>query len=151
MTANPRRMAELTENLSSKSEKMRALAKAGYKRADIARFLDVRYQFVRNVLAREEARNAADADSSRLSPAKLRLGPDGRVLIPAPFREALGLGEGDTLIAAIVDGELRLLTIAAALRRAQAIVKQFAPEGVSLADELIEDRRQEAERESRND
>jgi len=30
-------------------------------------------------------------------------------------------------------------------------VKQFAPEGVSLADELIEDRRREAERESRND
>jgi vacuolar-type H+-ATPase subunit H len=33
--------------------------------------------------------------------------------------------------------------------RAQAIVRQFVPEGVSLADELIAERRREAEREAK--
>ena len=35
----------------------------------------------------------------------------------------------------------------AALKRAQALVKTLVPEGVSLVDELINDRRREAERE----
>jgi AbrB family looped-hinge helix DNA binding protein len=146
-------MRELTQGLNSKSDKMRVLARAGYERADIARFLGTRYQFVRNVLVQEEMRNAKQAakakrsPNEKLPPAKLRLGPDGRVVIPATFREALGLSEGDTLIASLVDGELHLLTIEAAVQKAQAIVRQFLPEGVSLVDELLEDRRREVERE----
>lgn len=156
MVSEPRRMLKLTQELTSKSEKMRVLARAGYKRQEIADFLGTRYQFVRNVLVQDEARNAkkiAAATASgetQLAPIKLRLGPDGRVLIPAAFRDALGLSEGDTLIASIDDGELNLLTRRAAVRRAQAIVRQFVPEGVSLVDELIEDRRREVEREQRN-
>jgi AbrB family looped-hinge helix DNA binding protein len=143
-------MRRLTEGLVTKSEKMRALANAGYKRQAIADFLGTRYQFVRNVLVQDEARRAKKGTipgESQLPPAKLRLGPDGRVLIPAAFREALGLSEGDTLIASLNDGELNLLTRGAAVRRAQAIVRQFVPEGVSLVDELIKDRRREVERE----
>jgi AbrB family looped-hinge helix DNA binding protein len=102
--------------------------------------------------AREAKKAAAAASGDTLvAPTKLRLGPDGRVLIPAAFREALGLSEGDTLIASIDNGELNLLTRQAAIRRAQAIVRQFVPEGVSLVDELIEDRRCEVEREQQND
>jgi AbrB family looped-hinge helix DNA binding protein len=150
------RMRKLTEGLGSKSDKMRALAKAGYKRGAIADFLGTRYQFVRNVLVQDEAREAkkaaaAASGDTQLAPTKLRLGPDGRVLIPAAFREALGLSEGDILIASIDNGELNLLTRQAAIRRAQAIVRQFVPKGVSLVDELIEDRRREVEREQQND
>jgi len=155
MHFDPKQMRELTDGLNSKSAKMRALAKAGYERADIARFLDVKYQFVRNVLVQDEARNAKQASGAggpqsgdgRLVPTKVRVGPEGRVVIPAAFREALGVSEGDTLIASIKDGELHFLTIRAAVRRAQAIVRQFVPEGVSLVDELLEDRRREVERE----
>ncbi|MEA2879984.1 MAG: hypothetical protein QOF14_5180 [Hyphomicrobiales bacterium] len=155
MNTNQHRMEKLTKGLASKSEKMRTLASAGYARADIARFLGTRYQFVRNVLAHDEERKARRAQSpvpaavpsDRAGPAKVKLGPDGRVVIPAAFREVLGLKEGDVLIASAEQGELRLLTIPAAVRRAQAIVRQFVPEGVSLVDELIEDRRREAERE----
>lgn len=152
MPVDRRRMRQLTQGLSSKSEKMRVLSRAGYERADIARFLGTRYQFVRNVLVREEERNEARAVATseagaRPAPMRLRLGPDGRIVIPAPFREALGLSEGDTLIGSVSDGELHLLTRQAAVRRAQAIVRQFVPEGVSLVDELLEDRRREVERE----
>jgi AbrB family looped-hinge helix DNA binding protein len=149
-------MLKLTEGLPSKSEKMRVLAKAGYGRKAIAEFLGTRYQFVRNVLVHDEARQAKKvaaetaSGEAKLAPAKLRLGPDGRVVIPAAFREALGLSEGDMLVASIDDGELNLLTRRAAVRRAQAIVRQFVPEGVSLVDELIEDRRREVEREQQN-
>jgi AbrB family looped-hinge helix DNA binding protein len=150
------RMRHLTQGLASKSAKMRALAKAGYQRKVIADFLGTRYQFVRNVLVQDEARQAKKAagttasGETKLSPTKLRLGPDGRIVIPAAFREALGLSEGDTLIASVDDGELNLLTRRAAVRRAQAIVRQFVPEGVSLVDELIEDRRREVEREQKD-
>jgi AbrB family looped-hinge helix DNA binding protein len=155
MNHDHRHMRRLTKGLASKSDKMRALAKAGYERADIARFLGTRYQFVRNVLVQEETRDAKRAatmaasenGAAGLAPTKLRLGPDGRVVIPAAFREVLKLSEGDTLVASIADGELHLLTIQAAVRRAQAIVRRFVPEGVSLVDELLEDRRREVERE----
>ena len=155
MSVDRRRMRQLTQGLSSKSEKMRVLSRAGYERADIARFLGTRYQFVRNVLVREEERNEARAvatseEGARSAPMRLRLGPDGRIVIPAPFREALGLSEGDTLIGSVSDGELHLLTRQAAVRRAQAIVRQFVPEGVSLVDELLEDRRREVEREQQD-
>lgn len=149
-------MERLTRGLTSKSEKMRTLAGAGYARADIARFLGTKYQFVRNVLVRDEAtKQAASASQAanlpeHLPPMKVKLGPDGRVVVPAAFREALGLKEGDTLIASAESGELKFMTIAAAVRRAQKMLRQFVPEGVSLVDELIEDRRREVEQEERD-
>ena len=155
---NRRQMEQLTRGLTSKSEKMRALAGAGYARADIARFLGTRYQFVRNVLVQDEARKSklgtaaleAAVPPEHLSPVKVKLGPDGRVVVPASFREALGLKEGDTLIASAESGELKFMTIPAAVRRAQKMLREFVPEGVSLVDELIEDRRREVEEEERN-
>ena len=44
------KMAVLTEDFPVKADKMRVLAKAGVSRGDIARFLGVRYQQVRNTL-----------------------------------------------------------------------------------------------------
>lgn len=158
MGIDPRQMARLTKGLPSKSAKMRALAAAGYARADIARFLKTKYQFVRNVLEREKAQEAKEGDRAsatasdrgELQPAKVRLGPDGRVVIPAAFRDALALKDGDVMIASLEDGELRLATMAAVARRVQAIVRQFVPEGVSLSDELIAERRREAAREEQD-
>ena len=146
-------MSKLVAGLKTKSAKIRALASAGYARADIARFLGIRYQHVRNVLVQDEARAARAAirpsdQSTTPKPAKIRLGPDGRVVIPAAFRDALDLREGDILFARIESDEIHLLTSAAAMRCAQAIVRQFVPEGISLVDELIEDRRREVEREA---
>ena len=42
----------IIEGLSSKSDKIRALAHAGYLRTEISKLLDIRYQHVRNVLVR---------------------------------------------------------------------------------------------------
>jgi AbrB family looped-hinge helix DNA binding protein len=154
-------MARLTKDLPTKSEKMRTLAKAGFSRSDIARFLGTRYQFVRNVLEHEKVRQAAAlhatdnpadddlAGAGEGRPVKVRVGPNGQVNLPAAFRDELGFKEGSSLVAVLEDGGIRLLPMAAAVRRAQAMVRKFIPEGVSLVDALIEDRREEAEREQR--
>jgi AbrB family looped-hinge helix DNA binding protein len=140
--------------LPTNAARIRELAREGLPRAEIARRLSIRYQQVRNVLERDEQRAEAAASRSEeatttfpTAAAKVKLGPDGRVVIPAPFREALGLKESDVLFARLENGEIHLLTPKAAMRRAQAIVRQFVPEGVSLVDELIADRREEAARE----
>ena len=41
---------EITQGLTTKSDKIRALAQAGYDRTEISKILDIRYQHVRNVL-----------------------------------------------------------------------------------------------------
>jgi AbrB family looped-hinge helix DNA binding protein len=79
--------------------------------------------------------------------ARAKIASGGRVVIPAEYRKALGLHEGDLVTMRLVDGEIRLYSFKEGLRRAQALVRAFVPEGVSLADELITERRRAAERE----
>jgi hypothetical protein len=51
----PRQAAtEITDGLTTKSAKIRALADAGYDRTEIARVLGIRYQHVRNVLVESD-------------------------------------------------------------------------------------------------
>jgi AbrB family looped-hinge helix DNA binding protein len=79
--------------------------------------------------------------------ARTRLGQKGRVVIPAPMREALGMDTGGVLDLRVVDGELRISTRENRLRRAQEWVRQIVPPGVSLADELSVERREAAKHE----
>jgi bifunctional DNA-binding transcriptional regulator/antitoxin component of YhaV-PrlF toxin-antitoxin module len=81
----------------------------------------------------------------------LKLGPGGRVVIPAVYRKAMQVNEGDRLMARVVDGELRLITPGMAVRAAQKLVRETIPGDDSLADALIEERRREFEREMSED
>ncbi|MGN5376513.1 AbrB/MazE/SpoVT family DNA-binding domain-containing protein [Sphingomonas hankookensis] len=63
------------------------------------------------------------------------------------MRRELGINAGDTVMVDIDHGELRVRSIAKAIEHARAILRRYVPEGVGLADELIADRRAEAERE----
>ena len=83
--------------------------------------------------------------------AKARVDDHGRIVIPAEFRHALDIKEGDSLTVEFDEHELRLFTFQQGIRRAQAIVAKYVPPGVSLADELIADRRAEAEAEERGE
>lgn len=169
------RMKELTNGLPTKSAKIRALSEAGCSRADIARFLGIRYQHVRNVLVQsgqpspcgatepetpgasglaEEQAHFGDAPAMVAAApdgirhrVSLKLDAGGRVLIPAAMREAMQVGEGDTVLAWLEDGELHLVTPRVALRQAQALARRLMPDAGSLADELIAERREEARRE----
>lgn len=78
---------------------------------------------------------------------RVRIIEGGKLIIPASMRRELGIATGDTMLVDVADGELRVRSLAKAIERAQAILRRHVPEGVSLADELIADRRREAERE----
>ena len=78
----------------------------------------------------------------------LEIGADGRVVIPAAMRRALGLPKGGPVVARVEKGELRLVPPAAARVRAREILRRHVPTGVSLADELVAERREEARREA---
>ena len=74
---------------------------------------------------------------------KIRVGLDRSLVVPATLIEALGLREGDVLFARVEDDKIQLLTRKAVTRLVQAMARKFVPEGVSLVDELLEDRRRE--------
>jgi len=77
---------------------------------------------------------------------RTRLGSGGRFVIPGAYRKAMGVKPGDELVVSMDDGELRVTTVAHAIRRAQALVRQYVPDGSSLVEELLTERRADAER-----
>ena len=169
-----RRVVALTRGLRTKADRIRALSDAGFDRSRIANALGLSYQHVYNVLSAAVRRTGRAADASP-APASVgpvvysagsavrgardegAFGPDpvrsvvetgGRIAVPATFLEALGVSEGDSVVLAVEGDELRLYSQDAAIRRAQRLVAQYVPADVSLADELIAERRREAVRES---
>ena len=76
--------------------------------------------------------------------ARSKIAAGGRVVIPAEYRRVLGLCDGDAVVVRLFDGEVRILSVREAIRRAQEIVRQCVPHGRSLANELIAERRCEA-------
>jgi AbrB family looped-hinge helix DNA binding protein len=74
------------------------------------------------------------------------LGSNGRFVIPAAYRRALGVEAGDELLLRFEDGELRLTTRQLALARARALVGRHVPKGVSLSEELLAERRDAGDR-----
>jgi AbrB family looped-hinge helix DNA binding protein len=84
---------------------------------------------------------------------KARVDDAGRILIPSKLRKMLGMKKGDvlTLVLDPDQRELRVFTVREAIRRAQATMRKYVPEGVSLSEELIAERRAEAAREEAGD
>ena len=78
---------------------------------------------------------------------RLTLASNGRVVIPVAMRAALGLRDGDRIVARVVEGSIVLEPLNAAIRRAQAMVARYVPPGTELVDELIAERRIAATRE----
>lgn len=75
---------------------------------------------------------------------RLIIGADGRIVIPIEMRRAMRLGDRGVVAATVVNGELRLISPTIALEKAQALVENLVPSDVSMADELIAERRHEA-------
>jgi AbrB family looped-hinge helix DNA binding protein len=79
--------------------------------------------------------------------ARLRVNENGRVVIPASFRKALGINIGDVVLLQIVDDELRITTVKRGVQRAQRLVRKHVKAGTSLVDELIAERREASKHE----
>lgn len=78
---------------------------------------------------------------------EVQIGAQGRLVIPAALRKALNLKPGDRLVVRQELDRLVLERPEAVIRRLQGLFAHV-PEEVSLADELIAERRAEAAREA---
>ena len=76
---------------------------------------------------------------------KTKLGKGGGIFIPTGYRRELGLEPGDEIILHLDEEGLRLYTPAQTVARAQALVRRYVSEERSLSEELISERREEAE------
>jgi AbrB family looped-hinge helix DNA binding protein len=74
----------------------------------------------------------------------IQINENGRVVIPAEFRKALGIKSGDKVFLELDTHEVRLTTMRHRLARAQEIVARHVKPGTRLSDELIAERREAA-------
>jgi AbrB family looped-hinge helix DNA binding protein len=87
-------------------------------------------------------------DNVTLNPEiRTRVNENGRVVIPASMRKALGINAGDEIVLRIEDDELRITTLKRRLERAQRRIRRYVKPGRSLVDELIAERGEAAKRE----
>lgn len=155
------------------SDKVRALHASGYPRSQIARFLGRHTTQVRNIIKADEnrgrsftplqsetqcgvetARRAAKPSSEgdvRVKEAApgvfhLHLGEGGDVVLPPSVVESFGFKPGQVVVAVREGESLVIRSRAETLRRVQARMRELVPEGVSMVDELIAERREAAAR-----
>jgi AbrB family looped-hinge helix DNA binding protein len=79
--------------------------------------------------------------------ARMRVSQNGRIVLPAAFRKALGINVGDEVVLLIEDDELRITTQQRRIQRAQRRARRYLKPGVSLVDELLAERREAAKHE----
>src|SRR5882757_3163247 len=77
-----------------------------------------------------------------------QISENGRIVIPASYRKAMGLKGGEVLTIRMDEEGLHIQSQRQALLRAQAAVRKFVSADRSLVDELIAERRLEAKRET---
>ena len=75
-----------------------------------------------------------------------KLGPDGRIVIPATVRHELGFRPGEVLVLESDGDSLLVRSFETVIRETQSAFAPFRIEGRSAVDELIADRRAEAAR-----
>lgn len=75
---------------------------------------------------------------------RMRVSQNGRVVIPASFRKALGINVGDEVLLRLQDDELRITTQQRRIQRAQRRARRYLKPGTSLVDELLAERREAA-------
>jgi AbrB family looped-hinge helix DNA binding protein len=80
---------------------------------------------------------------------RVRVDSAGRVVAPADLRQQLGIASGDELILSADKQGIHLQTFAQAVQAAQEALAPYRIPGVSIVDELIRERREEAKREYR--
>jgi len=77
---------------------------------------------------------------------RIQSGTDGVIQLPQELLDEMNFEDGQDIEVARERNSFRVsLSSKERIRRAQAIVRKYVPEGVSIADELIAERRVEAE------
>ena len=77
----------------------------------------------------------------------VRVADGGRIVIPAEVRQRLGFEVGTDVVMTVEDDQATIMSLEAARRRACELVAKYVAPGVSLSEELMAERKKEAERE----
>jgi AbrB family looped-hinge helix DNA binding protein len=80
----------------------------------------------------------------------VKIGEDGRVVIPASLRKELNIRPGDTLVIESDGDSLLVRGYERVLKEVQAGFAGLSPPSLLVSEELLRDRREEADRESRD-
>lgn len=78
---------------------------------------------------------------------RMRVRENGRIVIPASFRRALGIEVGDEVVLRLQNDELRITTQQHRIQRAQQRARKYLKPGTSLVQELLAERREAAKNE----
>jgi AbrB family looped-hinge helix DNA binding protein len=81
---------------------------------------------------------------------RAKLNREGRMFVPAGVRAQAGLQPGQEVLLKVTDEGVLITTFDQALKKFQEEVRSLVGPGVSLVDELIAERREEATREERD-
>ncbi len=78
-----------------------------------------------------------------------RLEKSGRILIPAAVRRRLGLSQGASVLVKVEEsGALQVASRSQSLAKVREEIRKYIPAHRDLVEELIQDRREEVERET---
>jgi bifunctional DNA-binding transcriptional regulator/antitoxin component of YhaV-PrlF toxin-antitoxin module len=77
----------------------------------------------------------------------VKMGPDGRVLIPAALRAAAGMKAGNRLTIKVLDGRVVIATQVSAIARVAGMFAHLKAPSESVVDAFLAERRAEAARE----
>ena len=94
--------------------------------------------------------DAAETGLASVERIRLKIDTAGRIVIPAEMRAAMLAKPGDTVTAQVVDGEFRIVSPRAAIRRFREATREWREQNpdVDPVAELIADRRAEARQEA---
>jgi AbrB family looped-hinge helix DNA binding protein len=96
----------------------------------------------------KRARNANGSAVAQNPPRHdLRVSQGGRIVIPLDVRRQLGFKTGSHVVLTIDGDRATLMSREAEIRRAREWVRKYIRPGVSLSEELMAERKREAERE----
>lgn len=99
----------------------------------------------------ERNRPIVESTSSSAPPEQVsvNVGKGGRIVIPARYRKALGIADGDSVFIKLEGEGLRIVSDETEVRRVREMIDRYVPEGISLVDELLRERRREVAAEKR--
>lgn len=137
---NRQDMEAIVAGVPTKSEKIRLLHRAGVAKADIARFLDIRYQHVYNVLLKDKATKpqSSAADEQVVQQVfQVKLGAGLKMALPEEFAKDEGLEDGDVVICRRDSDGLKIMSSAAAADYLRTVLRQRLPEQADMLEALL--------------
>ncbi len=136
-------IADLLSNKSGKKAKRKAVIDAytnegGNRNTASKQYDDWQQEYID---CNTDEEDPVSDEPSSVGRRRLEIGADGRILIPAELREAMQVSPGDTVSVWVDEGELHIISRSVGLLKMRKIVNEHVPEGVSLVDDFIKEKR----------